>query len=100
MRENQKSSNKALEPTSKAERRKNFNPRAWARKWLKSDPLPQRVTIQENPEYWKDAIVCSICKGIYGGGELVNNKWVCLYCYEPEKKVSIPKEDLKNENNN
>lgn len=29
---------------SKAERRKNFDPRKWASKWLKSDPLPIRVS--------------------------------------------------------
>lgn len=38
-------SSQPRELRSKAERRKNFDPRKWANKWLKSGGLPERVNI-------------------------------------------------------
>lgn len=74
---------------SRKERKKNFNPRKWASKWLSGSPMAPRVSLGdlENSHYWDDAIVCFRCKNTYGGGEkLSDDNTYCYYCLEDARK--------------
>ena len=68
--------------TTAKQRRAKFNPRKWASKWLRGNPMGIRVVVpseEAQKEFWKDAIVCADCGGTFGGGIIKGDDKV--YCH-------------------
>lgn len=73
--------------TSRAERRRNFQPRKWAQKWLRSSPLPPStlaiplMSLAEYDEYWKNYVMkCTRCGSVKVKYRLHFQDW-CTWCF-------------------
>lgn len=71
-----------LPKTSAKQRRKDFNPRKWAKKWLRTNPM-KTEQINHGPSIWKEKTTsCSICKNVTGIVYRKNHSWYCSCCIE------------------
>lgn len=81
---------------SRKQRHKDFNPRKWARKWLKDGGgLSITTASHEADPFWSNwefAIKCQNigCEATTGGAWLKpDGKWYCAYCYQKVPGINL-----------